>query len=43
MSMDIVENKLLIKIIRLKVTSLYNVVDDILRNYEVFDSIRKKD
>ncbi len=43
MSMDIVENRLLIKIIRLKVTSLYNVVDDILRNYEVFDSIRKKD
>jgi hypothetical protein len=41
--MDIVENRLLIKIIRLKVTSLYNVVDDILRNYEVFDSIRKKD
>ena len=43
MSMDIVENGLLIKIIGLKVTSLYNVVDDILRNYEVFDSIRKKD
>lgn len=41
--MDMVEDGLLIKIIRLKVTSLYNVVDDVLRNYEVYENIRKKE
>ncbi len=39
MSMNIEENTLVIRIARLKATSLYNVLDDILRNYEVYKNV----
>jgi len=41
-SMQVQGNMLVINISKLKATSVYNVLDDILRNYEVYREIDEK-
>ncbi|EQB73429.1 MAG: hypothetical protein AMDU4_FER2C00073G0075 [Ferroplasma sp. Type II] len=33
------DNKLIIKIINVKISSIYNLVDDIIRDYETFKKV----
>ncbi len=39
---ELVENKIMVTIVTDKITSLYNLVDDLLRSYEVFKNLDKE-